>query len=325
MSKYIVTGGVGMIGSNLVCRLIERGDSVTIIDNFSRGKLSYLPSDVQSNDLLKIIELDLRYEKIPNKLFEACEYFIHLADIVGGIQYVFANQTSIFSDNLLINSMVIEAVKDKVLKNYLYVGTACSFPQSIQTGVDAPPMREEQQFPADPESAYGWSKLMGEYHANLMAQENDIPVSILSLHNVYGHPCDFSLTTGQVIPALMHKVINADKYIEIWGSGKQGRAFVHVTDVVDAIIAATICGSNTGVIQIGPDYCTSINELAQMIISISGKKLKTKHLLDRPEGDLGRCADYSKAKKILGWEPKISLEQGLPDLYSWIRSQYNEN
>jgi GDP-D-mannose 3', 5'-epimerase len=323
MSAYIITGGAGMIGSNLVRRLVEQGESVILIDNFSRGRIDFLPNHIQQSGLLTIVELDLRYEKIPNKYLEACDYFVHLADIVGGIQYVFANQTSIFSDNLIINAKVIEAVKTHHFKNYLYVGTACSFPQSIQTGVHAEPMREEQQYPADPESAYGWSKLMGEYHANLMALESKIPVSILSLHNVYGHPCDFSLDTGQVIPALIHKVLKADEYIEVWGNGNQGRAFVHVEDVVDAILLAVDAGSNSGVIQIGPDHCTSINELAQLLIEISGKSLIVKHLLEKPAGDLGRSADYSKARKILGWAPKVELKDGLVDLFNWIRLNYN--
>ena len=107
MSVYIITGGAGMIGSNLVRRLVEQGESVILVDNFSRGRIDFLPNHIQQSGLLTIVELDLRYEEIPNKYLEACDYFVHLADIVGGIQYVFANQTSIFSDNLIINAKVI--------------------------------------------------------------------------------------------------------------------------------------------------------------------------------------------------------------------------
>jgi GDP-D-mannose 3',5'-epimerase len=207
----------------------------------------------------------------------------------------------------------------------VYVGTACSFPAIKQYGVDAPPLREEDQYPAAPESAYGWSKLMGEYEALLFEQETSVPVSVLSLHNVYGTPTDFEGSRSQVIPALVRKAIAfPQEPFVVWGDGSQGRAFVHVDDVVAALMAAVDRGLGAGVIQIGPDVCTSIRELAEMIVSISGKPIEALYDSRRPTGDGGRCADYSKANRVLGWAPQVDLASGVRDLYEWVERQLAE-
>jgi GDP-D-mannose 3',5'-epimerase len=223
---------------------------------------------------------------------------------------------------MLINSNTITSVRNNPVKGFIYVGTACSFPADKQTGVDAPPMKESDQYPAFPESAYGWSKLMGEYEAFLMEEETDIQVSVLVLHNVYGTPSDFSNERGQVIPSLVRKAVcYPEEDFIIWGSGAQGRAFVHVDDVVDALVKTLHKGLGEGVMQIGPDICISIREIAEHIAEIADKGLEIEFDLTRPEGDRGRCADYSKARQVLGWEPSTDLRAGLNDLYTWIEKE----
>ena len=324
-SKVLVTGGAGMIGSNLVRRLVSEGYQVSIVDNLWRGKIEYLKND----DGSEVIDLETHFHNVDisipgavDPLLEGIDYVVHLADIVAGIGYVFNNQGSIFRQNVLINSNMVNAARNSSLKGYLYVGTACSFPAQLQTGVDAQPLKEEDQYPADPESAYGWSKLMGEYETLLMEKEAGIPVSILSFHNVYGTPCDIDEKRSQVIPSLVRKAVEyPDKPFVVWGSGAQGRAFVHVDDIVNAIVLALDKGFGQGVIQIGPDVCTSIKEVALAVKQISGKEIDIQFDTTKPEGDRGRCADYAKAKSILGWEPRVSLVDGLTDLYRWIEQR----
>jgi nucleoside-diphosphate-sugar epimerase len=256
-------------------------------------------------------------------LLKDIDYIYHLADIVGGIDYVFNNQGSIFRKNILINSNVIESVRKfgNNLKGFVYVGTACSFPQSRQNSLDVIPLREEELYPADPESAYGWSKLMGQYETDILEKEMDIPCSVLMLHNVYGSPADFG-PRSQVIPALIKKAINYPKEeFIVWGSGEQGRAFIHVNDVVDSLILTIEKGLGKGVIQIGPGICTSIREIAETVVKISGKNIEIKYDINHPEGDKARSADYSKASEILGWSPSVDLEFGLSELYAWIENR----
>jgi len=322
--KVMVTGGAGMIGSNLVKRLVDLGYDVFVIDNLWRGKLRNL----QSNDGAPVIDLATRFFKKDlarpgtfETFFEGIDIVFHLADVVAGIDYVFNNQGTLFRENLLINSNVVSAVRGQALKGFIYVGTACSYPASMQQSHNAPLLREEDAYPAWPESAYGWSKLMGEYETALMGDETGIPVSILRLHNVYGAPCDYDPIRSQVIPSLIRKVIQyPEESFVVWGSGQQGRAFVHVDDVVDALVVAMDKGLGKGVIQIGTNVCTSIREIANLVVQVSGKKIDIKFDPSKPEGDHARAADCSKALKQLGWRPKVSLLNGIEQLYSWVQS-----
>ena len=324
----LVTGGSGMIGSNLVKRFVNNGHRVSVVDNLWRGKREYLLDD----DGNPVIDMDNDFHQIDlsipdsfDHIFKDVDYVYHLADVVAGISYVFNNQGNLFRHNLLINSNVVEAVKRNPVKGYIYVGTACSFPAELQSGVDAAPLKEEDQSPANPESAYGWSKLMGEYEAFLMAEETGVPVSVLSLHNVYGAPCDFDIERSQVIPALIRKAIRyPDEDFIVWGSGSQGRAFVHVDDIVDALVLAKEKGLGQGLIQIGPDHCTSIREIAETVVDIAGKSIDVVYDTTKPEGDKGRCADYSKARRVLGWEPRVDLRKGLEILYAWIERRIKD-
>ncbi len=325
-THILVTGGAGMIGSNLVKRLVSLDYRVSVIDNLWRGKREYLVDDngCEVIDLKRDFHnIDLAVTGAVDDLpLDGVDYVYHLADIVAGVDYVFNNEGSVFRQNLLINSNMIAAVRKRPLKGFIYVGTACSFPADKQTGVDAPPLCEEDEYPAAPESAYGWSKLMGEYEALLMEKETNIPVSVLILHNVYGTPCDFGESRAQVIPSLARKAARyPDEPFIVWGSGAQGRAFVHVSDIVDALVMSIDTGLGKGTIQIGPSVCTSIREIAETMVKISGKDIDIQYDTSKPEGDRGRCADYTKATKILGWKPKVGLKEGLTQLYSWIKNR----
>ena len=326
--KVMVTGGAGMIGSNLVKRLVSENYDVSVIDNLWRGKKEYLLDD-SGNPVIdfdkNFHEIDLSIPGAADHLFAGMNYIIHLADIVAGIGYVFNNQGSLFRQNFLINSNVITAARESKPDGFIYVGTACSFPDHLQNSVDAPPLKEEDQYPASPESAYGWSKLMGEYESLLMEKEVGVPVSIPVLHNVYGSPCDYEDGRGQVIPSLIRKCVNfPDEPFIVWGSGNQGRAFIHVDDVVNGIIACMDKGLGKGIIQLGPDVCTSIREIAETVVEISGKDIDIQYDTSKPEGDIGRCADYSKARRELGWEPRVELKDGLTELYNWIEKEINK-
>ena len=313
-------------GSTLVKKLIEEGYDVYVIDNLWRGKLNYL-KDNNNQYVIDIkthfYEYDLITPKIADDLVKSVDYIYHLADIVAGIDYVFNNQGDLFRLNNIINSNIIDScrrVGTKNLKGFIYVGTACSFPLTRQNSLDVIPLKEEELFPAFPESAYGWSKLVGQLETGYLETETGIPTSILMFHNVYGSPCDFG-ERSQVIPALIRKAINyPEEPFNVWGSGLQGRAFIHVNDIVNALYLTLKKGLGKGVIQIGPSVCTSIKEIAESIVSISGKNIDVFYDTTKPEGDKARCADFSKAKEILGWEPRVSLKEGLQEQYIWIKA-----
>lgn len=324
--NILVTGGAGMIGSNLVSQLLKRGHNVTVIDNLWRGSQQNLIDTCKENyDKINFILADLSIMGDWYQYFNNVDIVYHLADIVAGIGYVFSNEGYLFRKNLQINSNVSQVVATTNVKRYIYVGTACSFPKELQNDTNVIPLVEDQQFPASPESAYGWSKLMGELDANYLSQDHGIDSVILSLHNVYGYPCDFNTKKSQVIPSLVYRAITAENNkISVWGNGQQGRAFVHVRDVVDALLLSLERGHNVGTIQIGPSKCTQIREIAERIVKIVNPKIRIEYDLAKPTGDIGRSANFTKAKNVLGWEPKVELQEGITKLVNFIKSKQNE-
>lgn len=318
--RVLVTGGAGMIGSHLVGRLVKLGADVAVADNLWRGVTSNLYVDGKP-----LIDMDSEFNEVDLRDYQNCmevirgaEIVYHLAEVVAGIDYVFGNQFSLFISNIATDTNVLRACIHAGVDAYIYAGTACSFPAEKQAVLNPPPLREEDTYPANPESAYGWSKLMGEYMAELAAAEDLISVGILRLHNVYGPNSDLSPDRSQVIPALIRKAIMfPHEPFVVWGSGNQRRAFLYVDDVVDALLTTFPSGMGHGVIQIGEEFSTSIREVAEKIISISGKRIFIDFDKSKREGDLDRYADMSKAREFLGFELSTSLDEGLRETYAW--------
>ena len=318
--KILVTGGAGMIGSNLVNSLISLHHDVYVVDNLWRGKISNLKSINKFNIKKNFFKFDLTNYNNCQKVTKKIDIVFHLADIVTGVDFVFKNEPLVFNKNVIMNSNILNASIQNKVKKFIYVGTACSYPMSLQSQINEKPLKEEQAYPANPESSYGWSKLMGEYECLLAQKFKLINIGILRLHNVYGTPTDINPKSSQVIPALCRKAITQN-VINVWGSGKQRRAFLHVDDVVDALIDISKKGINKGVIQIGPEKSTSIKEIAKKIKKISARDIKIKFNKSKIEGDKDRSANIQKAKKILKWRQKISLDVGLKQVYDWTQKQ----
>lgn len=328
MYKYLITGGAGLIGSNLLKNLINKGNSeIYVVDNLWRGKIENLKINNEfCIDINKyFFNLDLQNYENCLKVTENIDCVIHLADIVAGINYVFDNEFSLFQSNLAINSNMLKASISTKVNKYLYVGTACSYPLEKQSSINTIPLKEEEAYPANPESAYGWSKLIGEYELGLAEKYKQINASILRLHNVYGPPCELSPEKSQVIPALCRKLILNEDFV-VWGSGNQRRAFVYIDDIVRAILLSLEKGMGQGVIQIGPDKSETIADIANKLVKISGKNIDIKFDLSKPEGDFDRTANYTKAKNIIGWEPIIDIDTGLLKTYEWaLKYLLNKN
>jgi GDP-D-mannose 3',5'-epimerase len=329
--KVLVTGGAGFIGSWLVKALVSLGSKVFVVDNLWRGSMQNLLYEnekpvIPFNEQFKLGDLTefLTAREVINKTQP--DIVFHLADIVAGINFVFHNEPFIFRSNILINSNVFAACKDANIPRVIYLGTACSYPKTLQMNTGGKPLVEELAFPADPESGYGWSKLLGEYELQLIANYSNMEVGLLRLHNVYGPRSVLSREKSQVIPSLIRKVINfPNEDFVVWGSGNQTRDFIFVGDVIDALLRLPLLGMNKGVIQISSAKATSVAELAKMIVAVSGKTIPINFDLTKPEGDIGRSGDYSKATKLLAWKPFTSMEEGLKITYAWALKQTSED
>ena len=326
MKRICVTGGAGMIGTRLVRALASAGHDVVVIDNLWRGRLRNLEGIDGFDTASSFHNIDLAYAgNLPKvvELLGEMDVVIHLADIVAGIGYVFNNQYEIFRVNNTINTNVFHACAESGVERILYAGTACSFPKDLQLSLDSV-LREDQLFPAEPESAYGWSKLMGSLELRYLSERHGAKSTTLMLHNVYGPNCDIDPRTSQVIPSIIRRMIGLKEgeALTVWGSGRQGRAFLHVDDVVSAFMAALEEDDLPPIIQVGPDRCTSIRELVELLRDrVLRKQIEIVYDTTKPEGDLGRCADYSLAKRVLDWEPRVELEEGLRETWLWIEGE----
>ncbi len=323
--KILVTGGAGFIGSTLVKRLVADGADVSVIDNLWRGSLENLKNadgTYAIDPASKFHLADLTDYAKCMELIRDFDLVYHLADVVGGIQFAFGNEAFIFRQNVLINSNVLAACIMNHVSNYVYVGTACSYPKSLQMIEGIAAFTEDQVYPAEPESSYGWSKLMGEYEAELAQKTGKINVGLLRFHNVYGPGASFESSRSQVIPSLILKAINyPNPPFVVWGNGNQYRDFIYIDDIIDALILVAEHGINRGAIQVGSEKATSIRALAETVVKISGKPIEIVYDIAKPEGDHGRIAICDKAREILGWRPKIDLETGLKNSYDWINKQ----
>jgi len=327
--KILITGAAGMIGSNLAYRLHSLGFEIHLVDNLWRGSRENLLYFFNEEFLDKHFTVaDLAEPDVANQASEGIEVIFHLADIVAGINWVFSHEYEVWSRNIMINSLTLQgAIKNKV-RHYVYVGTACSYPKHLTSGKNASkrPLKESDAYPANPESAYGWSKLMGEYELELASSEGLITSTILRLHNVYGFPTETSIERSQVIPSLARKVANyPEEDFVVWGSGHQRRSFVFVDDVVDALVAAMTKGVNQGPIQIGPVESTPISEVAHMLSEFSDRRPVPKFDSTKPEGDGDRVANTEKSEDMLSWRAKTSLRVGLRATFDWVSKQAGGN
>lgn len=324
--KVYVTGTAGMIGSNVTRALVGQGRDVIGIDNLWRGTMENIAEFKLARNFT-FRHGDIISDNDWYRDMEADDTIIHTADIVAGIGYVFANEWSVFQKNILINTQIARVVTQRRPAQLIYLGTACSYPQGLQRSVKGSVLSEKVKFPADPESGYGWSKLAGDIEFRLAVKDISTRYTVLDLHNVYGWPCIFRDSTAQVIPSLVFKAISAtNRKLSVWGDGKQGRAFLHVSDVVAAILAAMKYDGKEFNFMIGPDYCTTIGEVAQLIqshprIGIDEVVFDT----SKPTGDIGRYADASLARQEIGWIPKVQFRDGLYEVIDRIINASQRN
>ena len=207
-SRIFVTGVAGMIGSNTARSLLAQGHAVVGIDNLWRGTKANI-ADLLTHPGFSFRHADIVADQDWYRDLGAQDALIHIADIVAGIGYVFSNEWQVFQKNLMINTQVARVVNARCPGRFIYLGTACSYPQGMQRSVDGSVLAEKDKFPADPESGYGWSKLIGEVEFRLAIKGTETRLTVLDLHNVYGWPCVYRDNTAQVNPSLIYKALRA--------------------------------------------------------------------------------------------------------------------
>jgi len=319
MEKILVTGGGGFIGSHLAKYLYEKGNFVRVVDiKFD----DYLGSPCYSEKC----NMDLRILKNCIEASKGIDRVYNLAANMGGIGFITSVFADVMYDNVLINTHMIKASIQNNVKRFLFSSSACIYPNYKQTTSKVLGLKEEDAYPADPNEAYGWEKLFTEVMVQSFQKDYKLVGRVPRYHNIYGPEGTYKGGKEKAPAALCRKVAEASNpgTIEIWGDGKATRSFCYVDDCVKGTIAL-MESSYDKPINIGSDRLISVDDLADIIIKISGKKITKKYNISAPVGVQGRNADLTLVKKELKWEPAVSLEEGLAKTYKWIEKMVKKD
>ena len=319
VEKVLVTGAGGFIGSHLVKFLKNKGYWVRGVD------IKY-PEFFPKNIADEFLILDLRNFRNCMEAVNNIDKVYNLAANMGGIGFITTVNAEVMRDNVLININIAEAARLSNVKRVFYSSSACIYPTFKQKTQDVVPLKEDDAYPADPDNEYGWEKLYSERVYLAYHKDYGLDVRIARYHNIFGPYGTYEGGREKAPAAICRKVALAKEggEIEIWGDGKQTRSFCYIDDCLEATYKL-MESSYTNPLNIGSDRLVTIDELVDLVCKISGKKLIKKYDLSKPQGVRGRNADLTLIKKVLGWEPKISLEEGLRRTYEWIVSELKKS
>jgi nucleoside-diphosphate-sugar epimerase len=315
MKRILVNGAGGFIGGHMVKRLKAEGNWVRAVD-LKRHEYTTPPAD-------EFIVGDLCDQRLVAQAVDGIDEIYQFAADMGGAGYIFTGEhdADVMHNSATINLNTLHFGVKAGVKRFFYSSSACIYPAYNQTDPLNPRCSEDSAYPAEPDSEYGWEKLFSERLYMSYMRNYGVVVRVARFHNIFGPEGTWTGGKEKAPAALCRKVAEADDggEIEIWGDGKQTRSFLYIDECIDGV-RLLVESEFTGPVNIGSEEMVSINQLAEMVMQIAGKKLSIKHITG-PLGVRGRNSDNRLIAEKLGWKPSRSLREGLEKTYRWIQEQ----
>ncbi len=317
-TKVLVTGAGGFIGHHLVSFLKDKGYWVRGVD------IKHPEFEPSRADEFEILDLR-RWDNCLQATRGVDEVYALAADM-GGMGFISKNHAQILHNNILINTHTLEAARLAGVKRYLYTSSACVYPEYRQTDANVTPLKEEDAYPAQPQDAYGWEKLVTEHLCHHYHEECGMETRTVRFHNIFGPLGTWEGGREKAPAAMCRKVAEAKLSghhdVEIWGDGEQTRSFCYIDDCLEGIYRL-MHSDHAEPINLGQDRMVTINQLVDIVADIAGIEVQKTHI-DGPQGVRGRNSDITRVREVLGWEPERSREEGLRRTYTWIEAQVRD-
>jgi GDP-D-mannose 3',5'-epimerase len=315
---YLVVGAGGFIGGHVVSELRKRNLEVTCVD------IKPFEYWFQKFDENRNLSLDMKSYESCLEATKNVDYVLNLACNMGGIGFIENNKAECML-SVLINTNLLRASLINKVKKYFFSSSACAYNTNLQKDSEISGLKEIDAYPAMPEDGYGWEKLFSERMCRHFYEDYGLETRVARFHNIYGPFGTFDGGREKAPAALCRKVIEAkikkDNQLNIWGDGNQTRSFLYIDDCVNAIFK--LFDSNfREPINIGSDEKVSINQLIDIIETKAQIKLNRNYQLDMPKGVNGRSSNNTLIKKILNWDYKYSLKDGIDKTFDWINDIY---
>ena len=316
MKNILVCGAGGFIGSHLVKKLKEEGCWVRGVD-LKRPEFSKTKAD-------DFVVADLREVSICKYVFDRTfDEVYQLAADMGGAGYIFTgeNDANVMHNSATINLNIVDLCVKAKVKKVFYSSSACIYPEYNQLDPKNPKCSEASAYPAKPDSEYGWEKLFSERLYFAYKRNYGLNIKVARFHNIFGPEGTWKGGKEKAPAAICRKVAEAFEggKVEIWGDGNQTRSFLYIDECIEGI-RRLMDSDFDGPVNLGSEEMVTINEMAKMVIDISGKKLSIEHIIG-PQGVRGRNSDNNLIRQSLNWCPSLSLCSGLEKTYSWIKNQ----
>ena len=322
MSKefILVAGAGGFIGGHLVKTLLEQGHKVRAVDKKPQWQWYQRFSEAEN------LTLNLEEKQACIDAVNGCDWVYNLAADMGGMGFIELNK-GLCMLSVLINTHLLMAARHCGARRFFYASSACVYAGYKQKTTENPGLTEDDAYPADPEDGYGWEKLFSERMCRHFREDFGVETRVARFHNVYGPHGTFDGGREKAPAAICRKIIDAKmvqtKDIEIWGDGLQTRSFMYIDDCIQGI-QEIMKSDILEPINLGSAEMVSINQLVDLVENIAGIKLSRNYKLDAPKGVRGRSSDNTLIRKLLNWEPSITLRDGLEKTYAWIFEQMQE-